>query len=174
MTLCFLIEYNVGIHQNILSLIFFLLTKKAILEGDNQTVISNLKYVLRYFPNHPDALHFLSRIAKLTRTPSPPISYYHKALRLFPQHAYTHAQYGNYLAENSVNNVQIKEGMANLKKAIEMDPRLAVAYAWLANAYYKTGNSELVLQAAKKAKLLGCQDRILEEILKNDPQNKDR
>jgi Tfp pilus assembly protein PilF len=141
---------------------------KVFREGDNQAAILNLKYVLRYFPNHPEALDLLGLIAKLTKTPSLPISHYHKTLRLFPQHAFTHAQYGNYLAENSVNNVQIKEGIANLEKAIEMNPKLAVAYAWLANAYYKTGNSELALQSAKKAKELDYQDEKLESILNND------
>jgi Tfp pilus assembly protein PilF len=141
---------------------------KAYLAGGNQYAISHLEFVLRYFPNHPEALDLLGHIAKLTKTPSLPISHYHKALRLFPQHAFTHAQYGNYLAENSVNNVQIKEGIANLKKAIEMNPKLAVAYAWLANAYYKTGNSELALQSAKKAKKLNYQDEMLDKVLKNN------
>ena len=146
----------------------------AFMEGYNQQVFEELKYVLRYFPNHPEALYLLGRIAILIQTPSLPLSYYRKALELFPQHAYTYAQYGNYLAENSEDNVKITEGITKLKKAIEMDPKLSEAYAWLANAYYKIGNSELALQAAKQAKELGYQDKMLDSILKNNLQDKVR
>ena len=141
---------------------------KVIMEEDSQFAISNLKDVLRYFPNHPKALYLLGRMAQYTKNESLPLSYYRKALELFPQHAYTHAQYGHYLSEIGEDDILIEEGIAELNNSIEMDPKLAEAYAWLANAYNKIGNSELAIQADKKAKELDHQDEMPDRILKND------
>lgn len=143
--------------------------------GEYYLAISDLFFVLRAFPNHPKALKLMGRLSTLLKHPWIALPWYEKALKLFPQHAYTHAQYGNYMAENSEDDIDmIKMGISKLKKALEMDPKLGKAYAWLANAYYKAGKSELALQAAKKAKVLGYKGKILDEIQKNNIQKKDK
>jgi Tfp pilus assembly protein PilF len=55
---------------------------------------------------------------------------------------------------------KIDAGIQKLQKAIEIDPGLGQAHAWLAKAYYKNGNSELARQAAEKAKALGYRGKI--------------
>lgn len=47
--------------------------------------INNLFYVLDKFANHPKALMLLGVGARIRNTPSLPIVYYDKALRLYPQ-----------------------------------------------------------------------------------------
>lgn len=124
--------------------------------GKYHYALEELKFVLRYFPNHPKALQLLGGIAVLTKDPTMPIPYYRKALRLYPQHALTYAQFGNYLA----NIGFIDDGLARLRIAIKKNPKLAVAHAWIAEAYDKGGHPELARQAAEQARALGYQGKI--------------
>jgi len=113
--------------------------------------IQDLKFVLNYFPNHPRALMFMGSVAQLTKDLSLGVIYYEKAIQSYPQYALTHAQYGEYL----VNTGLVKEGIERLRKAIEMDPKLAIAYKWLSKAYTKIGDLEMARRAAERAKELG-------------------
>jgi Tfp pilus assembly protein PilF len=130
---------------------------------DFRGAFDDLKYVLRYFPNHPKALMLMGSLSKLKKTPSLATHYYEKALKLFPQHAFTHAQLGNYLVDIG----DFGTGLAKLKEAIEMDPKLALAHAYLAKAYYKIGNPQLARRAAKRARELGYRGKIPGEFKKN-------
>ena len=98
--------------------------------GSYNEPLEDSKYTLARFPNHPRALHLLGEIAKATNNTSMPIPYFEGALRLFPQHAYTHAQYGHYLVEIGAVNA----GMAELMEALRLDPNQLQAQAWLAEA----------------------------------------
>ena len=113
--------------------------------------LKELEFVLRHFPNHPKALQLAELVAKMWDKPHLAIPYYEKAVTLFPQHAITHAQYGNYLVDTG----QAEKGIKRLQTAIEMDPKLPVAYYWLWEAYTKNGNVEKARQIAEKAKELG-------------------
>jgi len=112
---------------------------------------SECKYTLDRFPNHPRGLILLENVAKLMQAPTLPTTYYEKALAEFPQYAVTHAQFGHYLIEIG----KAEEGIAKLKRAIEMDSKLKPAYVWLAEGYYAKGDYEQARQAAKKARALG-------------------
>jgi tetratricopeptide (TPR) repeat protein len=124
-------------------------------------VIGEVKYILRRFPNHPQALMLLGSAAILKKEPSLAIPYYQRAISLYPQYAITHVQFGAYLIDID----QIEIGIARLNKAIKMDPKSALAYGRLAEAYYKNGDLELARQAAKQAKALGYKGEILSQIL---------
>jgi len=128
----------------------------SVRDGRMNVAIAELRYTLDNFPNHPQALMLMDLVGRLTKEPSLALPYYEKALKLYPQYALTHAQYGTYL----VNIGQIEAGIAKLKQAIEIDPKLAVAHAWLAIAYSKNGAPELARQAAERAKGLGYRGKI--------------
>ena len=113
--------------------------------------LNELKFVLRHFPNHPKALQLTELVAKMSNQPHLAIPYYEKAVRLFPQYAITHAQYGNYLVDTG----QAEKGIEKLQRALQIDPKLPVAYYWLWDAYTKNGNVEMARQIAEKAKELG-------------------
>jgi len=119
--------------------------------------LQDLSFVLRYFPNHPKALQLMELLGKITQQPHLAIGYYEKAVRLYPQYALTHAQYGNCLVDIG----QTEEGIGRLRRAIQINPKLAVTYYWLWDAYTKIGNLEMARQIAEKAKELGLnvQDR---------------
>lgn len=118
--------------------------------------LSDVEFVLRYFPNHPQALMLLGSIARLIKNTSLGVAYYEKALALYPQHALTHAQYGAYLVE--INRTEA--GIAELKRAIQLDPNLVSAHVWLAQAYFKSGDKKLARRTFEKAKELGYKGRI--------------
>jgi Tfp pilus assembly protein PilF len=109
-----------------------------------------LDFILVHVPNHPKALMLMGVTAKLMKNPILARPYYEKALRLFPQYAITHAQYGHYLVD--IGN--IKAGIIKLEEAVKMDPQLTQAHVWLAQAYGKGGRSESARRAAERAQEL--------------------
>jgi tetratricopeptide (TPR) repeat protein len=117
-------------------------------KGRINDAINECKYTLDRIPNHPKGLMLMGVVSRLNKTPSMAISYFERAIGLFPQYALTHAQYGEYLVDIG----RVEEGIAKLRKAIEIDPELALAYEWLSKAYTKIGNLEMAREAAGKAK----------------------
>ncbi|NOT94918.1 MAG: hypothetical protein HOP00_01220 [Nitrospira sp.] len=79
------------------------------------------------------------------------INYYENALGFYPQYALTHAQFGKYLSDMG----KIKLAIEHLSHAVEMDRKLAPAFAWLAEAQYKNNNLELAKKAGIQARALG-------------------
>lgn len=120
-------------------------------QGRLNNAISDIKYTLDRFPNHPISLQQLSMVAQMTKNNALAVNYFERAINLFPQYALTRAQYGLYLI--SVNNVDA--GLEHLKHSIEIDPKLAAGYAGLAHAYAKKNDSEHAREAATKARELG-------------------
>ena len=119
--------------------------------GYYKLVIGDLKYTLERLPNHPGALSLLSTVASVTKVNNLPIPAYEKALALYPQYAYTHAQYGYYLSEVGA----MEKAVEHFKEAIRLDGQLASAHAWLAEAYYKQGKVEAGKREEEIAKKLG-------------------
>ncbi|MGE5178133.1 MAG: hypothetical protein ACM3PF_03475 [Bacteroidota bacterium] len=105
------------------------------LEGRLDQAMHELNYVLWMYPNHPRALHLLGMLARETKQPYIPIAYYEKALRLFPDRAYTHGEYGAYLVEIG----ETTQGILQLEQALRMDPNLLTARAWLDKAKRSVG-----------------------------------
>ena len=120
-------------------------------QGFYNGVMGDLTYILDHVINHPKALSLMGAVARLTDSPTMPIPYFQKALAMYPQHALTHAQYGTYL----VSIDAVEEGLVALKKAVSIDPNLAIAQAWLAEAYYKSGDPVQGREAATRAMELG-------------------
>jgi tetratricopeptide (TPR) repeat protein len=104
-------------------------------EGNIEQALHELNYVLWVFPNHPRALFLLGMVARQVNQPMIPIAYYEKAIRLFPDRAYTYAQYGAYLVDVGEKT----QGILQLQKALQMDPNLLPARAWLDKARRSVG-----------------------------------
>src|SRR5688500_13355544 len=127
-----------------------------IASGKYKYALGDIDFTLRYFPNHPRGLQLLTTVAALTKNRALPISYFEKAIALYPTHAITHAQYGWYL----VTIGDLDKGIQTLKYAIEMDPKLTAGHVWLAHAYEKKGDNELARQAKERAKELGYNGKL--------------
>jgi Tfp pilus assembly protein PilF len=128
-------------------------------KDDIRGAVSDVKYTLDRFANHPKGLMMAGFVANITKQSSLAVSYFERALSLYPQYALTHAQYGMYL----ISAGHTDQGIAKLNRAIEMDPKLVAAYVPLAQAYYRSGKRELGRQAAEKARELGYKGKIVGE-----------
>lgn len=129
---------------------------RTIQSGQYAKAWQDLDFMLRRFVNHPKALEAMAAVASMTNQPPAAIPYFENAIRLYPQYALTYAQYGRYLGRIGRHDAAI----SNLKKATEVDPNLAVAYAWLAGVYTDIGQGPLAKEAAEQAKKLGYNGRM--------------
>ena len=125
-------------------------------QGDYRGAFAEVDFILRWVPNHPLGLQIAGTISRLAGRLSVAVSYYEKALNLYPQHAVTYAQFGQYLLQID----QVDNGIEQLKRAVEIDPKLAAGYALLASAYSKKGNGEHAREAADKARQLGYKGQL--------------
>lgn len=105
--------------------------------GELTLALGDLKYALLVFPNHPRALHLMTMVCKLLKDSTTPIVYFENAIRLYPNEAYTHAQYGAYLLSTGETDPAI----ARLNQALKLDPNLTYAMGLLAEAKKKPGVS---------------------------------
>ncbi len=96
--------------------------------GDLKTARGGPQFVLDHVPNHPTALYLMGLISIQLGEKDHAITYYERALRAYPQYAYTRAQFGHYLVQIG----HAAAGRQYLEEALEMDPTLLVARAWLA------------------------------------------
>ena len=98
--------------------------------GNYKEPLGDCQYTLERFPNHPRALHLLAEIAKATNDVSMAIPHFEYALKLYPQYAFTHAQYGHYLLDIGA----VQAGVGELREALRIEPKQFQAKAWLAEA----------------------------------------
>ena len=127
--------------------------------GQIDYAIAELRYTLNAIPNHPRALMLIRPVEIAANKTIFGVYYFEKALKLYPQYAITHAQYGWYLVETN----RLEAGIFKLKQAIEIDAKLVPAYVWLSRAYSKSGNPELARQTAEQARDLGYKGQYLGE-----------
>ncbi|MCA9471143.1 MAG: hypothetical protein MRJ96_10700 [Nitrospirales bacterium] len=125
-------------------------------QGRLETALKEIEYTLHRLVNHPKALALSATVASLMDQPKLPIKFYQKAIYMYPKRAITHAQFGNFL----VGVGEMEEGINRLKVAIKIDPKLKVAYGWLAWAYEKDGNVELTEEYIKQARAKGFRGKL--------------
>src|SRR5262249_9340012 len=120
-------------------------------KGRFDNVKADLTYILERFVNHPTALQLMSPVARALKQPAWPIERFEYALKWYPNHAITLAQYGSYLVE--IDN--LTAGIEKLELAVSLEPNLVAGYVWLSKAYIKRGDVELANRATQKARELG-------------------
>lgn len=119
--------------------------------GQINPALSDIRYALDRFPNHPVSLQQLSMVAQMIKNTSLAIEYFERATNLYPQYAITRTQYGLFLV--AINDIDA--GIEKFKQAIEIDSRLSAGYAGLAHAYAKKSDFDHAREAAQKARELG-------------------
>lgn len=105
--------------------------------GDLDRALGDLKYALLVFPNHPRVLHMMTLICKTQKDATTPIMYFEKAVRLFPDVAYTQAQYGAYLLSTG----ETAAAVSRLNVALKIEPTMPYALALLSEAQSKEKNA---------------------------------
>ena len=124
--------------------------------GFLKQALNEINYTLDRLVNHPKALALSASVTKLLGTPRLPITFYQRALQMYPHRAFTQAQFGNFLVEVG----EIEQGIERLKMAIKLSPKLATSYGWLAWAYHKNGDSDLAAEFSVKAKKKGFKGKL--------------
>jgi len=119
--------------------------------GRYSSMIGDLEYTLDRIPNHPRALMLIGSVAELTNQPGLAIPRFEQAIQLYPHYAITRAQYGFLLLRLGNPEDAVKE----LTRAVEIDPEMAQAHAWLAEALGSSGRLEDGQEAAERARQLG-------------------
>jgi Tfp pilus assembly protein PilF len=137
----------------------------AIMEKNYGQAKGDLDYTLVTFPNHPEALQLLILYARVSSSPSFANPYFERAIQLYPQYSMTHFLYGMFLTNFGI----LKEAVRELKKALEIEPNLTLAYVWLAKAYDKAGDTEAARESAQKAVEMGYRGNLLDDLVKKVP-----
>lgn len=137
-------------------------------KNDYAGALSDIKYTLNRFPNHPRGLLLITLYGRITKSYAFVVPYYEKAIRLYPHHALTYAQYGAYM----VTVGSVPSGVKKLEQSLEINPELVFAHVWLAAAYSKIGNMELSRKAESKARDLGYEGKLSIESLQNNQPSK--
>jgi predicted Zn-dependent protease len=120
-------------------------------KGYYDSVFADLRYVLNRFPNHPRALSLIGEVALIINDPKLALPHFEEAVEMYPQYALTNAQYGRYLCRIG----DYTAGVLRLRRAIEQQADLAIAHAWLAEAYFASGQLPAGTEAARRARGLG-------------------
>ena len=123
--------------------------------GQPDRAIGELKFVLRYVPNHPKALQLMGVVARLKKKPKIAQQYFEQAVRVFPKYALTHAQFGKFLVDIG----HLEHGIEELEKAQALEPDLVTVFVWLAEAYKENGDVKKAKKAEEKAKELGYEKK---------------
>ena len=125
-------------------------------KGFLQQALAEIDYTLGRLVNHPKALALSATVTKLLGRPSMPITYYQRALKMYPRRAFTQAQFGNFLVEYG----EIDQGIERLNIAISLNPKLAMSYGWIAWAHHKNGDNELAAEFSQKARKRGFKGKL--------------
>ncbi len=118
-------------------------------EGDHKGAYYEFAFVLRYMPNHPQALSMLGDMAIRLGRIDEADTYFKKSFKVFPEtaRASSYKDYGRflYLAKNYTAAVQA------LEKSLQMDPKLSEARFYLGLTYFAM--SDLV-RANREAQII--------------------
>ena len=90
-----------------------------------------LEFILRYFPNHPQALAKIGEVSIATQRPDLAERHFQTAIARYPQHDETHVIYGAFLHKLG----RIDAAIAEYRRALEIDPDSAYAHYNLGLAY---------------------------------------
>jgi len=119
--------------------------------GRYQRAQPEFEFVLRWFPNHPQALAGIAQAALGMKRPEIAERYFEIAFSRFPQHDETYMVYGTFLYKTR----RIEAAITEYKKALELNPNSAIAHYNLGLAFVATGNFQQANKHAQSAYQLG-------------------
>lgn len=129
--------------------------------GRLQYAFEDFDFVLRYFPNHPQALMLMTQTVEKMNKPRRADEYFRTAIELFPNQPATLGLYGVHLHRSG----DIARAIEYYNRALQLDPDSAETHYNLGLAYLSQKNYDLANQHAQKAYRLayplpGLRDRL--------------
>lgn len=126
--------------------------REKLAKGQYYYALQDVEFILRYYPNHPQALNLLSELCLKWKSPACHADqWFQKALERNPDAAPTYVVYGIYLQRKK----QLDEAVKAYQRAIELDPGSVNAHYNLALAYIDLKQYDLANQHAQKSYELG-------------------
>jgi len=113
--------------------------------------LADLEFMLKYFPNHPQALARLAELSLATKRPDIAEQRFKEALARYPQHDETYVIYGTFLQKLGRVDMAISE----YKKALDINSESVYAHYNLGLAYVDRGDYRKANIHAQKAYQLG-------------------
>ena len=130
---------------------------EELVRGKSGSLVGDLDYVLRSFPNHHRALSAMARLGVREKSESPEHShftipcYFKRAIDFVPQDAITHLIYGNYLYETGAPGKALEQ----YREAEKIDPYNPNLLYNAGLVYFKLGDYDKALDYAKRAYAAG-------------------
>ncbi len=123
---------------------------KAYKSGNYFWAMDDLDFVLRWFPNHPEALSLVGVISIKTKKYSMAIKYFEKGTASFPKYEITWILYGDYCR----NIKDYESAIENYNKALTINPNNVFVYEKLARIYEEVGKKNMSILMKNKVKEL--------------------
>jgi tetratricopeptide (TPR) repeat protein len=112
---------------------------------------SDLEFMLKYFPNHPQALAGMAQVAVGLKRPDLADQHFRDAIERYPEHDETYVIYGVFLHKLGRTDAAI----AQYRKALEINPASGFGHYNLGLAYVDTKDYAQANAHAQKAYQLG-------------------
>jgi tetratricopeptide (TPR) repeat protein len=127
--------------------------EKRLNERDYQRGMNECNFILKIFPNHPNALLLMSRICEQWKSPKCMLDdYFRSAIAINPEAPKTYVIIGIYLHDVK----QYDKAIESYKRALQLDPNDMNAHYNLALTYLKTDRFDLANAHAQRAYALGA------------------
>jgi tetratricopeptide (TPR) repeat protein len=119
--------------------------------GSYRYAWQDFDFILRYFPNDPNALLLMGELAVKTGKPQEAVRYFQTAIRLFPDHAATYTAYGVFLHRAG----KLRQAIDQYREALKLDPTSTETHYDLGLAYLDIHDYKLANRHAHTAYRLG-------------------
>lgn len=94
--------------------------KQKLSDGRTTYAMQDIEFMLRHFPNNPNALMLLEPAAQRLGQPDMPVRYFKQAIDAYPDEAMTYLVYGMYLQKRG----QTGDAIAQYQRALALNPKL--------------------------------------------------
>jgi len=122
----------------------------ALERGRYQGAVPDLEFMLKYIPNHPQALAGIAQASIGLKRPDLADQYFKNAIARYPEHDETYVIYGVFLHKLG----KVDAAIAQYRKALEINPNSVLGHYNLGLAYVDTkAYAEANVQAQKAYQL---------------------
>lgn len=94
--------------------------KQKLSDGRTTYAMQDIEFMLRHFPNNPNALMLLETAARRLGQPDMPARYFKQAIAAYPDEPMTYLAYGMYLHKRG----QTADAIAQYQRALSLNPNL--------------------------------------------------
>jgi tetratricopeptide (TPR) repeat protein len=125
---------------------------KSVQARNYRSAQADLEFILKYFPNHPQALAKMSEVALAVKRPELAEQHFQNAIERYPARDETYVIYGVFLHKAG----RLDAAIAQYQRALEIDPNSVYAHYNLGLAYVDRKDYSQANVHAQQAYQLGA------------------